>query len=96
MLWLRRNNGNNHRRWDNITAAEVARALDAHMSQCRVDKEEIRSKLDEQSSDVAGKHAENLQRFGKIERTIYIAMGGGAAIMYFLSHGSDLITKIVK
>ena len=90
MNWFHRDDDDRHRRRDDIPPSEIARALENHIRECREDKAELRRTLVEHAEDVNAKHGENQREFNKINRTIYIAMGIGTAIVWFLSH---VVTK---
>ena len=96
MFWWARNDDDHNRRRDDVSTAEVARRLDQHMMECREDKIEFHKKLDDHSEDLERKHAENLTRFARIDRTIYIATGVAMAIAWAMTHGSEVVAKILK
>ena len=83
--WSRDRNG---RRRDDLSVEEVATRLADHMDQCAKDKESLREALAEHAADVDRKHYENLARFSRIEKTIYLAMGGGIVAGWLLTHGN--------
>ena len=85
MSWWERDRG---RRRDDLSVEEVATRLADHMDQCTKDKESLRERLDEHAADVNKKHYENLARFSRIEKTIYLAMGGGIVAGWLLTHGN--------
>ncbi len=96
MRWWSKNGDDRNRRRDDVSVAELSRTLDRHMADCVTIKEEIHQKLDEQSEHADRKHEENLARFAKIDRTIYIATGIAMAIAWAMTHGSEVVAKILK
>ena len=86
--WWSRDRDRDGRRYDDISVDEVATRLADHMAQCTRDKESLREALDEHAADVDRKHYENLARFNRIEKTIYLAMGGGIVAGWLLTHGN--------
>lgn len=84
------------RRHDDVSTAEVARTLTRHMDDCVQAKLDIHQKLDQHGADADRKHEENLTRFAKIDRTIYIATGIAMAVVWAMTHGGDVLAKIMK
>ena len=88
MAWVYRNG--------KVSTSELARRLDQHILEYRLDKAEINRKLDEHGDASDKRHEENLVRFGRIDRTIYIATGAGLAAAWVFSHGGELLAKLLK
>jgi hypothetical protein len=96
MPWWPVNGDDRNRRRDDVSTAEIVRTLDRHMEDCVKVKDDIHQKLDEQEEHADQKHAENLARFAKIDRTIYIATGVALAIGWAMTHGGEVVAKILK
>jgi hypothetical protein len=58
----------------------------AHISQCERDREEMREELARQDAAREDMHRENQSRLSRVERSVYIAMGIGAALVALESH----------
>jgi hypothetical protein len=91
------------------TAAEALGKIDRHEDDCRKYREamqralethriEVSQRLDKQDAASDAKHAENLQKFDRLFRAVYIAAGVLLAASALLSHGevADLIKTLVK
>jgi hypothetical protein len=94
MNWFHRNQTD--RRRDDISTAEIARILDKHIEECRERTAEFHEKLDQHAADSDRKHEENLTRFAKIDRTIFIATGIAMAAVWGMTSGGTFLARLLK
>ena len=64
--------------------AAVATTLSNHIESCAANNARVDAALAKQDADRAAMHAENQQRFSRLERIIYIATGIATALSWLL------------
>jgi hypothetical protein len=86
MGWWRREGGEDRgRRHDDISTAELGRRLEDHVRVQEKVNDGLDRKLDQHETISEGRHSENINRFARLERTQYLAMGGATVIFWILS-----------
>lgn len=86
-MWGRRDPPPNGHLQEAVAIATLAAQFTAHQAECTRDKAEIKQALAIQNAERQRMHAENQEKFSKILRYVWIAVGAFGMLQFLAGNG---------